>query len=81
MLADFKVIQIVDDTDPYPALLILDWAIDMDGIINLKKWRMEFENNGTKVIIPLDPAEGEIYTNRVRIDDDIDHIYKLTMHV
>lgn len=34
--ADFEVIQIVDDADPYPVLLGLDWAIDMGGIINMK---------------------------------------------
>ena len=35
--AEFEVIQIVEDVDPYLALLGLDWAIDMGGIINLKK--------------------------------------------
>lgn len=59
--ADFEVIQIVEDVDPYPTLLGLDWAIDMGGIINLKKQRMVFEREGTRVIIPLDPAEGERY--------------------
>ena len=34
---DFEVIQIVEDVDPYPAFLGLDWEIDMGGIINLKK--------------------------------------------
>ena len=43
----FGVIQIVKDADPYPALLGLYWAIDMGGIINLKKRSMVFENNGT----------------------------------
>ena len=76
----FEVIQIVDDTDPYPVLLGLDWAIDMDDIINLKRIRMEFENNGTRVIIPLDPAKGERYTEPVHVDDDIDHIYKMNVH-
>ena len=57
----FEVIQIVDDSNTYPAMLGLDWAIDMDGIINLKRIIMEFENNGTRVIIPLDPTEGERY--------------------
>lgn len=28
----------------------------MDGVINLKKRRMEFERNGIRVIIPLDPS-------------------------
>ena len=30
-LVDFEVIEIVEDVDPYPTLLGLDWAIDMGG--------------------------------------------------
>ena len=40
--AEFEVIEIVEDADPYPALLDLYWAIDMGGIINLKKRSMVF---------------------------------------
>ena len=79
VLAYFKVIQIVDDTDPYPSLLGLDWDIDMDGLINPKKWRMEFETNGTTVIIPLDPVEGVRYKKTMCADEDIDHIYRVTL--
>ena len=75
---NFEVIQIVDDTDPYHVLLGLDWAIDMGGIINLKHRSMIFENNGTRVIVPLDPTEWERYTEPVCKEDDVDHIYKLT---
>ena len=57
--ADFEVIEIVEDADPYLVLLGLDWAIDMGGIINLKKRRMVFENNGARVIVRLDPVESE----------------------
>ena len=42
-LADFEVIEIVDDSNPYPVLLGIDWAIDMNGVINLKKQTMSFE--------------------------------------
>lgn len=35
--ADFKVIHIVEDADPYPVLLVLDRTIDIGGIINLNK--------------------------------------------
>jgi len=28
-LVDFEVIEIVDDNNPYPALLGIDWATDM----------------------------------------------------
>jgi len=37
MLAEFEVIEIVDDNNPYPTLLGIDWATDMNGVINLKK--------------------------------------------
>lgn len=42
-MADFEVIEIVDDSNPYPALLGIHWAFDIYTIINLKKHRMEFE--------------------------------------
>ena len=77
--AKFQVIQIVEDANPYLALLGLDWAIDMGGIINLKKRSMVFEREGTRVIVPLDPAEGERYTELAHEEDGMDHIYKLTM--
>lgn len=36
-LADFEVIEIADDNNPYHMLLGIDWATDMNGVINLKK--------------------------------------------
>lgn len=77
--ADFKVIRIVEDADPYLALIGLYWAIDMDGIINFKKISMVFESEGTQVIVPLDPAEGKRYTEPLWEEEEVDHIYKLTM--
>ena len=68
VLADFVVIEIVEDTDPYLALLGVDWAFNVGGVINLKKCSMAFEKNGTRVIVPLDPTE----------DEEIDHIYRMT---
>ena len=76
--ADFEVIQIVKDADPHPALLGLDWAINLGSIINLKKRSMVFENNGTSVIVPLDLAEGKRYMELVPKEEDVDYIYKLT---
>ena len=35
--AEFEVINIVDDTNPYPALLGIDWAIDNQTIIISRK--------------------------------------------
>ena len=76
--ADFEVIQIVEDANPYLVLLGLDWAIDMGGIIYLKKRSMVFEYEGTRVRVPLDPTEGERYTEPMCEEEDVDHIYKLT---
>ena len=50
----------------------------MGGIINLKKRSMVFENNGTREIVPLDPREGERYSELVWGEEGVDHIYKLT---
>ena len=36
-LADFEVIEIIDDSTPYPELLGIDWAFENQAIINLKK--------------------------------------------
>ena len=59
--ADFEVIQIEEDTNPYLALLGLGWAMYMGGIIDLKKCNIVFEVKGTRVVISLDLAEGEQY--------------------
>ena len=45
-LAYFKVIEIIDDNNPYPALLGIEWAMANAAIINLKKRQMSFEGNG-----------------------------------
>ena len=50
----------------------------MGGITKIKWKIMVFENNGTKLVASLDPAEGERYKEIVRADDDVDHIYNLT---
>jgi len=34
---DFNVIEIMDENNPYPALLGLDWAFENLSLINLKK--------------------------------------------
>ena len=61
-LVDFEVIEIVDDNNPYPALLGIDWATDMNEVINLNKCKMIFENKSLHVVVLLDPAEGSRYT-------------------
>lgn len=81
-LDDFEVIKIVDDNNPYFVLLGIDWATDMNWVINLNNWKMIFEKKSLCIVVPLDPAEGPCYTKPVcnyESDDDLDQIYKLTM--
>jgi hypothetical protein len=53
--ADFEVIEIVDDTTPYPVFLGLDWVFDNQSIVNLKTQKMRFESGEYMVIALLDP--------------------------
>lgn len=82
MLADFEVIEIVDDNNPYLVLLGIDRAIDMNGVINLNNWIMSFERRSLHVVVPLDLVEGPHYIELIcdyeESDDDWDQIYKLT---
>ncbi len=79
-LADFEVIEIIDDSNPYPALLGIEWALENYAVINLKHGHMTFEGKGLRVIVPLDPSQGERYTEPVGEEDQdaIDNIYNIT---
>ena len=57
--AVFYVIEIVDNTNPYPAFLGVGWKMENLEIINFKKIIMMFENYDTRVISPLDTLEGK----------------------
>lgn len=48
-VANIEVIEIVDDSNLYPMLLGIDWDLDMDVVINLKKWKMTFEKKSLKI--------------------------------
>ena len=63
--ADFEVINIIDDTNPYPTLLGIDWAIDNQTIINFKKRILSFEDDEMRVVSPIDPLEGLRYLEQV----------------
>ncbi len=52
----------------------------MDGVINLKKWKMIFEKNSLRVVVPLDPAERARYTEPVR-DDESDNELDCIYHI
>ena len=56
--ADFEVIDIVDDTNIYPALIGIDWEIDNQTIINFKKRILSFEDSEIRVVALIDRLEG-----------------------
>jgi hypothetical protein len=56
--ANFEVIEIVNDSYPYPVFLEIDWAFNNSIVVDLKKIQMTFERDGLRVISPLDPDEG-----------------------
>lgn len=75
---DFEVIEIADDSNPYPTLLGKYWAMDMNGVIKLKRWKMKFEKQSLCVIVLLEPAKRACYTEHVcdeDSDDKLDYIY------
>lgn len=79
-LAYFEVIEIFNDRNPYPTLLGIDWAIDMNRIINLKKHKMISKKKSIHIIVPLDPAEGVRFREPLHdddSDDNLDCIYKI----
>ena len=81
MFSDFVVIEIVDDSYPYPALLGIDWDFNNSTVVNLKKRRMTFEGDGLRVISLLDPDKGQRSTKPIREEDrayELENIYKLT---
>jgi hypothetical protein len=76
-----EVIEIVDDSCPYPALLGIDWAFNNSTVVDIKKIRMKFEGYGLRVTAPLDLDEGRRYTKPIREEDcayELENIYKLT---
>ena len=59
-------------------LLGIDWATNMNEVINLKRRKMKFEEKSLCVIVSLDLAEGVCYTEPMRdedSDDELDCIY------
>ena len=78
---NFEIIEIVDDNFPYTTLLGIDWAFNNSTVVDLKKICMTFEGDGLRVITPLDPYEGQRYTDPIREEDhtyELENIYKLT---
>jgi hypothetical protein len=53
--------EIMDDIQPYPTLMGLEWAFDNHEIINMKRRENIFEVKELKVTTPLELVEGKRY--------------------
>ena len=58
--ADFEGIEIVDDIDRYPGFLSIDWDIENQNIINMKKRMLAFEGGDIKVVAPFGSFRGTV---------------------
>ena len=78
---DFEVIEIIGNSRPYPALLVIDWAIGSMAVIDLKRRQMTFEDAQIQVIAPLDPLQGPRYIEPIRAEEEarnMDSLYQMT---
>ena len=74
------MIDIVDDTNMYPALLGIEWVIDNQTITNFKKRILMFEDSDLQVITPIDTLEGNRYIEKVDSEGQggyLDNIYNI----
>ena len=79
--AYFEVVDIVNDTNLYPTLMGIEWAIYNQNIINFKKRILTFEDAELMVVAPLDPIECQRYVEQVNNEGQngcLDHIYNIT---
>ena len=72
---EFKVIDIVNDTNPYPTLLGIDWAIYNQTIIKFKKRILSFEDSEIRVVSPIDPLEGQGYVEHAHSEVKDNYLY------
>jgi len=79
----FEVIEIVDDSIPYPTLFGLEWAFENLSMVNLKKRQLVLEKGDLRFIAPLDPKDGRRHVETIRggmAAEGLDNLYKVIMH-
>ena len=74
---EFKFIEIVNDTNPYLALLGIDREIDNQTIIKFKKMILYFEDSDIRVVAPIDLLEGHRYIKTVHREGKDNYIYQI----
>jgi len=79
--AYFEVIEIFDDSVPYPTLLGIDWAFNNSTVVDLKERRMTFQGDGLRVIVPLYPEKVCRYIEPIREEDHAYKIYNIYIYI
>ena len=74
---DFEVFDIIDNKNPYHALLGIDWEIDNQTIINFKKRILSLEDSEIRVVAPIDLLKGHRYFKPVHSEGKENYLYQL----
>ena len=80
-LADFEVIEIIDDSNPFPELLGIDWYFYNLTVINLMNNKMTFKGHNIRKITHLYPSMCPHYSQPICTEEEereIDDFYKMT---
>lgn len=78
---DFEVIETIDETYPYLALLGINRAFDNNAILNLKNRKMSLDLDTMILVTPLDPCKGERCIEPIKEEleiEEIDNLYNIT---
>jgi len=56
----------------------IEWALNNNAIINLKKRQMSFDDGTNRITAPIDPREGHRYVEPIKDERELDNIYNIT---
>ena len=68
------MIKIINDSNPFPTLLGIDWDFNNLTIVKLKKKKMTFEGHNIRIVMPLDPSIGPRYTEPIHAEEEVRNI-------
>ena len=66
----FEIIDPKEGSNSFPALVGRPWGWKMKASISLDKERIKLKGNGHKVIVPINPTQGQTWIEP--IDEEVD---------
>jgi hypothetical protein len=79
--SNFEVMDMVNESIPFPMLLGIDWTFENEAMINLKIRKMIFQAGNFRVVSPLYPSYCERYVEPMPdsvLEDDVNQLYRTT---